>query len=331
MLTDRGRFSPAEVLEILEPVCSALQAAHEQGIVHRDLKASNILIMNQAGKRVVKLLDFGIAKLMHPDASEAGLTVVGTRLGTSYTMAPEQIRGDAVDPRTDIYALGVLMYHMLTGRVPFRGFTQQETDRLILESPVPRPSQSVSVSKTVDAVVLRCMDKNPADRYQSARAVAIALRAAVMGEPAEPTRAAAPRRAVAIHVDARTSPSADEGDDALLDDLTSVLDTAEQSLQKAGFAILLQTGTTLLGARVLSEDDAVARGEIDAARAEARALLQTIADRDAAHTDLEVELRLHVDTAVVRGAASSPAISGSVVDVSSWPADTLMHASNESS
>ena len=99
ILNERGRFPPGEVLEILEPVCSALQAAHDQGIVHRDLKASNIFIGHSAGKRVVKLLDFGIAKLMHPDAGEAGLTVVGTRLGTSYTMAPEQIRGDARRPR----------------------------------------------------------------------------------------------------------------------------------------------------------------------------------------------------------------------------------------
>src|ERR1700689_1135896 len=91
MLNERGRFSPAGVLEILDPVCSALQVAHEHGIVPRDLKASNIFVATAGEKRTVKLLDFGIAKLMHPDASEAGLTVVGTRLGTSYTMAPEQI------------------------------------------------------------------------------------------------------------------------------------------------------------------------------------------------------------------------------------------------
>ncbi len=106
ILTERGRFPPGEVLEILDPVCSALQAAHDHGIVHRDLKASNIFIGTAGDKRVVKLLDFGIAKLMRPDAGEGGLTVVGTRLGTSYTMAPEQIRGDAIDPRTDVYALG---------------------------------------------------------------------------------------------------------------------------------------------------------------------------------------------------------------------------------
>ena len=143
LLNERGRFTPAEVLEILEPVCSALQVAHEQGIVHRDLKASNIFVKSTGGdKRTIKLLDFGIAKLMHPDASEAGLTVVGTRLGTSYTMAPEQIRGDGVDPRTDIYALGVVLYHLLTGQYPFRAETMTDIERMHLEAPPPRPSQA---------------------------------------------------------------------------------------------------------------------------------------------------------------------------------------------
>src|SRR4029079_5656519 len=97
ILTERGRFPRGAVLETLDTVCSALQAAHDLGIVHRDLKASNIFIATGGEKRVVKLLDFGIAKLMRPEGGEGGLTVVGTRLGTSYTMAPEQIRGDAVD------------------------------------------------------------------------------------------------------------------------------------------------------------------------------------------------------------------------------------------
>src|SRR4029079_2679943 len=129
VLNERGRFPAGEVLEILEPVCSALQAAHDLGIVHRDLKASNIFIANVGGQRVIKLLDFGIAKLLHPDAGEGGLTVVGTRLGTSYTMAPEQIRGDGVDARTDIYALGVVLYHLVTGQSPFRAETMADIER----------------------------------------------------------------------------------------------------------------------------------------------------------------------------------------------------------
>src|SRR4029077_9782109 len=154
MLNERARFSSAEVLEILEPVCSALEAAHTQGIVHRDLKASNILIVTQGERRIVKLLDFGIAKLMHPDAGDAGLTVVGTRLGTSYTMAPEQIRGDSVDPRTDIYALGVVLYHLLTGQYPFRAETMTDIERQHLEAPPPRPSQAAAIPLAIDAVTL---------------------------------------------------------------------------------------------------------------------------------------------------------------------------------
>src|SRR6185295_18765988 len=188
LITSRGRFPPEDVLEIITPVCSALEAVHAAGIVHRDLKASNLNVAEKDGRYVVKLLDFGIAKLLAPDPEVPGLTAAGTRLGTATAMAPEQIRGEPVDQRTDVYALGVLMYHMLTGRVPFRGFTQQETDRLIQESPTPRPSQSVAVPQAVDAVVLRCMDKNPANRYQSANAVAEALRSAVMGEASGPPK-----------------------------------------------------------------------------------------------------------------------------------------------
>ena len=179
ILNERGRFPPGEVMEIFEPVCSALQAAHEMGIVHRDLKASNIFIGNVGGARVVKLLDFGIAKLMHPDAGEGGLTVVGTRLGTSYTMAPEQIRGDGVDARTDIYALGVVLYHLVTGQYPFRAETMTEIERQHLESPPPRPSQVAPVPPALDAVVLRCMEKTAERRFPSVKAFIEALRAAV--------------------------------------------------------------------------------------------------------------------------------------------------------
>ena len=188
------------MLEILEPVCSALQVAHEHGIVHRDLKASNIFMATSGEKRTIKLLDFGIAKLMHPDASEAGLTVVGTRLGTSYTMAPEQIRGDGVDPRTDIYALGVVLYHLLTGQYPFRAETMTDIERQHLEAPPPRPSQAAPVSPAFDAVVLRCMEKTPERRFQSAKAFLEALREAVGSKSAQAETTA---RAAAIYVEIR--------------------------------------------------------------------------------------------------------------------------------
>ena len=98
------------------------EAAHDHGIVHRDLKARTSSSSAGPEKRV-KLLDFGIAKLMHPDAADAGLTVVGTRLGTSYTMAPEQIRGEAIDPPHGHLRARRVLYHLLTGQYPFRAET----------------------------------------------------------------------------------------------------------------------------------------------------------------------------------------------------------------
>jgi hypothetical protein len=154
--------------------------------------------------------------------------------------------------------------------------------------------------------------------------VAEALRAAVMGETSGPKVQESPRQAAAVHVDARPAAGADENDEQLLDDLANVLDMAEQSLTQAGFAILLQTGTTLLGARVLSEEPEAARREHEAAREDARALSRKIATREGAHPALKVELRLHVDSAVLRGSDAAPAIGGSVVDVSAWPADAVI-------
>ena len=256
MLNDRGRFPPAEVLEILDPVCAALQVAHEHGIVHRDLKASNIFMATSGDKRTIKLLDFGIAKLMHPDASEAGLTVVGTRLGTSYTMAPEQIRGDGVDPRTDIYALGVVLYHLLTGQYPFRAETMTDIERQHLEAPPPRPSQAAPVSPAFDAVVLRCMEKTPERRYQSAKAFLAALREAVGSKSAE---AEVTARAAAIYLEIRIADGADAESDEVLDDTSAILDAAEQSFRGAGLGLPLQTGGAIIGARLLSDDAADGR------------------------------------------------------------------------
>jgi serine/threonine-protein kinase len=319
LLNERGRFSPAEVLEILEPVCSALQAAHEQGIVHRDLKASNILIMNQGDRRVVKLLDFGIAKLMHPDAGEAGLTVVGTRLGTSYTMAPEQIRGDAVDPRTDIYALGVVLYHLVTGQYPFRAETMTDIERLHLEAPPPRPSQAAAVPPALDAVVLRSMEKVADRRFPSARAFAEALREAVGSRSADREVAA---RAAVIYVEVRIGEGADADSDEVLDDTSAILDAAEHSFRSAGLTLPLQTGSALIGARVLSADATAAARERDEVLALARALADEIVARPTALPGVHVNICFHVDRATVKDSAEAPGgkeiVGGEVISTGSW-------------
>jgi serine/threonine-protein kinase len=319
LLNERGRFSPAEVLEILEPVCSALEAAHGQGIVHRDLKASNIHIATRGDKRVVKLLDFGIAKLMHPDAADAGLTVVGTRLGTSYTMAPEQIRGNGVDPRTDIYALGVVLYHLLTGQYPFRAETMTDIERQHMEAPPPRPSQAAPVTPALDAVVLRCMEKKSERRFPTAKAFADALREAVgsKSEVAEKTA-----QAGAIYVEVRIDESADADSDDILDDSSAVLDAAEQSFRAAGFLLPLQTGSALVGAKVLSADASKSSEERKDMRAVADTLAGELSHRSAAHPGVHVNVSFHVDRAVVKDSAEAPGgqeiIGGEIISIGSW-------------
>jgi eukaryotic-like serine/threonine-protein kinase len=319
MLNERGRFTPKEVFEILEPVCSALQAAHDQGIVHRDLKASNILIMQRDGKQFVKLLDFGIAKLMHPDAADAGLTVVGTRLGTSYTMAPEQIRGDAVDPRTDIYALGVVLYHLLTGQYPFRAETMTDIERQHLEAPPPRPSQLAAVPPAIDAITLRAMEKTKDRRFPSATAFIEALRDALGIKKAGGDDSA---RAAAIYVEIRISPDADQESDEVLDDTSMILDTAEQAFRGAGLVLPLQTGSALIGARVLSSDPKESTGQRDELTALAKTLAEDLAGRTTAHAGVHVNISMHVDKAAIKNSAEAPGgkeiIGGDLLSIANW-------------
>jgi serine/threonine-protein kinase len=321
MLNERGRFTPTEVFEILEPVCSALQAAHDQGIVHRDLKASNILIMQREGKQVVKLLDFGIAKLMHPDAADAGLTVVGTRLGTSYTMAPEQIRGDAVDSRTDIYALGVVLYHLLTGQYPFRAETMTDIERQHLEAPPPRPSQAAAIPPAIDAVTLRCMEKTKDRRFPSAKAFVDALRDALGIKKAGQAGDEAARGA-AIYLEIRIASNADAESDEVLDDTSMILDTAEQAFRGAGLTLPLQTGSALIGARVLSADPKESTDQREQVKALAQTLADDLAGRSTLHAGVHVNISMHVDKAAIKDSAEAPGgkeiVGGDLLTIAAW-------------
>jgi serine/threonine-protein kinase len=281
--------------------------------------------MNNHGQRVVKLLDFGIAKLMQPENAEAGLTVVGTRLGTSYTMAPEQIRGDGVDPRTDIYALGVVLYHLLTGQYPFRAETMTDIERQHLESPPPRPSHAARVPPALDGVVLRAMDKNPDRRFPTVKAFCQALE-----EAAGPKSAIVetPARAAAIYVEVRMSESADADSDEILDDSSAVLDAAEQSFRAAGLLLPLQTGNAIIGAKVLSADTARSRQESDEMLAIATALAGDLASRPTAHTDIHVNVAFHVDAAAVKDSAEAPGgkeiVGGEIISIGNWaPRDNV--------
>jgi hypothetical protein len=314
LLGEKGRFHPSEVLEILEPVCSALEAAHAQGIVHRDLKCSNIHIVQEGGQRTVKLLDFGIAKLVRPDAADAGLTVVGTRLGTSYTMAPEQIRSGTIDARTDVYALGVVLYQLCTGQYPFRAEQMADIERLHLEAPAPRASASAPVSPALDAVVLRAMEKQPDRRFPGVRAFLEALREAVLGQARTAAADAGTAvRAAAIYVEVRMAEGADADSDEVLDDVSGALDMAEQRVRAAGWLVPLQTGNALLAALVLPVDEPAAVSARASARALAAELAEDLAARPTAQAGVHVNVCFHLSTALVKDGGGPPGAAAEVV------------------
>jgi len=172
-----GRLSPGQVLPVFEQLCDALEAAHAKGFVHRDLKPANIIVLRRPPYPFIKILDFGLAKLR---GSATGFeTKVGTVLGTPEYMAPEQCRGDPVDERTDVYALGVLLYELITGRKPF--FNPSPFKILVLQQGEPPrpPSQLVPISPELERVILTALQKEAGKRFPSARTLLDELRRAV--------------------------------------------------------------------------------------------------------------------------------------------------------
>jgi serine/threonine-protein kinase len=311
LLHERGRLSPERALGYLEPICGALEAAHRAGVVHRDLKASNVAVVSEGEPPQVKLLDFGIAKLIHPEPGQQGLTMAGQRLGTSQAMAPEQFRGGAIGPTTDIYALGVLLYQMLTGTYPYQAEDRLEVERMHLEAPPPRPSASAPVSPAVDAVVLRCLEKEAERRYPDVATFLAALRQAVA--PSTDLPRGRSTRSLAVHAEVVLSDG--QEDDAAYATVSEVLDGLEQDLRAGGFLLAVQTGMALLGVRLLDEPPAV----------DARALLETArelhrkARARTGSSGVSVHLCVHVGQVEVRPAPDGLEITGGpVTDMAGW-------------
>ena len=177
VIHERGSLPPHEMLAILEPLCDALTQAHKVELVHRDVKASNVILGHDAqGPRPV-LLDFGLVKLL--DAEGPGLTSSRSMLGTPAAMAPEQMKGLPVTAATDVYAVGLLAFHMLTGAPAFGGAPGVVQSYLQVHGPRPRPSAKVDIDPAIDEPIVRALAPDPAQRFSSPRAFVDALRAII--------------------------------------------------------------------------------------------------------------------------------------------------------
>src|SRR5262245_60799571 len=185
----KGPLPVAEVVRLGAQIAEALDAAHRKGITHRDLKPGNVL-MTKAG---VKVIDFGLAKAGSPVRGEQDVTLTkpltseGMILGTVPYMSPEQLHGQEADGRSDIFALGCVLYEMLTGRRAFEGKSQVSIMAAILEHE-PAPLTQPATPAWVDRIIRRCLRKDPEKRWQSALDIATELREPPVTEPAGQTR-----------------------------------------------------------------------------------------------------------------------------------------------
>ncbi len=175
------RFDIKTAFRLMTELLDALQLAHDAGIIHRDIKPANVMLDHEGH---AKLTDFGVARVVDPDAAPGEATQTGTVVGTPAYMSPEQIQGEPIDSRTDIFSAGIILYQFLTGQKPFEGTQWALAKKIIQDNPV-WPSKLVQIPNSIDRVVARALAKKPEARYQSARSFADALQRILEGKPPE--------------------------------------------------------------------------------------------------------------------------------------------------
>ena len=211
VLAEHGPLPMLDACDYLQQACEALDEAHAKGLVHRDLKPGNLFLTHQGGKAIIRVLDFGIARVASSIAGKiATITRVGTLVGTITYMAPEQIRSShRVDARADIWALGACLYKLLTGRAPFTALNETSLVEVIDgHPPTPISEHRHDIPPLLAGVVLRCLRKNPEERYPNVAALRTALaeaRNAILHSP--PVSGGGTEAMAPLAPSARTVPS----------------------------------------------------------------------------------------------------------------------------
>ncbi|MBX9691749.1 MAG: serine/threonine protein kinase, partial [Cyanobacteria bacterium] len=169
LLKQNGRLKPERALSLMKEVADALAAAHQTGIIHRDLKPSNIMVTTCGDKEEVKVLDFGIARIMPVGVDHSqNLTSTGEIIGSPFYMSPEQCKGVEIDERSDIYSFGCVLYEMLAGTPPFVGKNAMQTVLgHLTEFPKSIIDKKSGIDSRLENVVLKCLEKDPQERYRS--------------------------------------------------------------------------------------------------------------------------------------------------------------------
>ncbi len=198
---------PARVARVFQDVARAMKRAHEIGITHRDLKPDNIFLVKNDDQEIAKVLDFGIAKAQHPFGEWKGATRTGALIGTPQYMSPEQAQGQPVDHRTDLWALGVIAFECLCGRLPFPSEKPGELILQICIHPIPVPSKVAAVPPRFDAWFARACHRDPGARFASAKELADTL-AEVLGAGPASADVSGPFNAVPVSAPVAAAPAA---------------------------------------------------------------------------------------------------------------------------
>jgi len=307
-LAKTRRLSVEEALGILEPIAHGLEVAHARGIIHRDIKPANVFLAPSRSAGNVVLLDFGIAKLV----AEAGqvLTTSRASLGTIPFMAPEQIRGESVDARSDVYALGALTYMMLTGSPPFGTQPTAVLRQIHLHTRPPRPSERAPMVSFFDAPILRAISAIPAERPASAREFVMLLRAHVANaSPKSLSNGVFDRSALAVHAELRVDVKNDEHDEeALLEAMESSLRLVSAELRAIGLVLVQESSRRLLAVSPAPPDNALVR---EAHFACIRAYFGVVSTR-------LIDLAICVHCGILHTNESRTLLPSGLLDISTW-------------